>query len=650
MGSSFQTIGTRGRVLFCFYTIVLASLPFWYKTTTIERLALPVSEVNDWESRLPCPVRLRQTLTLRLPPDVLTRKDEAEVARQLARGLNAAGDGVWAERDTNARLLQNGTIDQAHTSERPSLALEHAACIDWTIRLSESAPLLPSSLHYIISVSNGEASDFFLSTSTTRRFGLNLDDDLIGRTPTDLAWLLSSRLSSILQLPYRDLFFQGALPTLGESAAASKGAPQSSGDRSMLRSIERIETDKRQIPYTHNVRLVFSLINEDVAVQGDPPSISGILGWDTSETRKAFTRRIAPVIDAVQGVHHIVSEMQTIWFAPLSFETKEIDLSPFEGEQQKQHLIRTDDLQIFVDAGEWGLSSGGSPSTRPLQVEQRSQSSATLQSSLRSLSQDKERTLHFVLYVPRASRRPMRIAEDEQATRASDSTSWLIPQWGGVALHNLEDVGIGEGLHEHKLGSKNLVDHLNAQQLDNAFASFGKQLAILLGVRPTPSSAFTAHFPSREAKLAVALDALTRRRICESLRESVRTLASIVRLVDKIKILGVGKEVQDDVDQAIAMLESVAYTSEHGDAYVSQGSPTSALPFPLSPLIRLMEVAYGAEMLSARAFFNPHMLAQLYFPDEHKYAVYTPLFGPLAMPFLVAAIRLIRERRADRLK
>ena len=33
------------------------------------------------------------------------------------------------------------------------------------------------------------------------------------------------------------------------------------------------------------------------------------------------------------------------------------------------------------------------------------------------------------------------------------------------------------------------------------------------------------------------------------------------------------------------------------------------------------------------------MLALLYFPDEHKYAVYTPLFGPMMVPLLIAGVK-----------
>ena len=46
-------------------------------------------------------------------------------------------------------------------------------------------------------------------------------------------------------------------------------------------------------------------------------------------------------------------------------------------------------------------------------------------------------------------------------------------------------------------------------------------------------------------------------------------------------------------------------------------------------------------MLASRAFFNPGMFALLYFPAEHKYAVYTPLFASIAAPLVAAIVREI---------
>ena len=69
---------------------------------------------------------------------------------------------------------------------------------------------------------------------------------------------------------------------------------------------------------------------------------------------------------------------------------------------------------------------------------------------------------------------------------------------------------------------------------------------------------------------------------------------------------------------------------------------------------------------ATRAAFNHEMLAMLYFPDEHKWAVYTPLFGPIgewhsffgccpaewdvcaAVPLFVALFREIKQRRQRR--
>lgn len=65
-----------------------------------------------------------------------------------------------------------------------------------------------------------------------------------------------------------------------------------------------------------------------------------------------------------------------------------------------------------------------------------------------------------------------------------------------------------------------------------------------------------------------------------------------------------------------------------------------------------MERAIGhvnrARRLASRAVFNPSMLSLLYFPDEHKYAIYTPLFGPIFVPLvltLVKELKVVLERR-----
>ena len=53
---------------------------------------------------------------------------------------------------------------------------------------------------------------------------------------------------------------------------------------------------------------------------------------------------------------------------------------------------------------------------------------------------------------------------------------------------------------------------------------------------------------------------------------------------------------------------------------------------------------------SVRAFFNPKILSLLYFPDEHKLAIYVPLFVPVLVPFVlsvVVEVKAMRKRKTD---
>jgi phosphatidylinositol glycan class S len=51
---------------------------------------------------------------------------------------------------------------------------------------------------------------------------------------------------------------------------------------------------------------------------------------------------------------------------------------------------------------------------------------------------------------------------------------------------------------------------------------------------------------------------------------------------------------------------------------------------------------------SEKAFFDPTMVSMLYFPDEHKYAIYMPLFVPISVPMIMAVIKEFKEARRKR--
>jgi phosphatidylinositol glycan class S len=58
---------------------------------------------------------------------------------------------------------------------------------------------------------------------------------------------------------------------------------------------------------------------------------------------------------------------------------------------------------------------------------------------------------------------------------------------------------------------------------------------------------------------------------------------------------------------------------------------------------RALEHARVAQVEAEKGFFERSMVGQVYFPDEHKVAVYLPLLGPVAVPLIMAALKEIKS-------
>ncbi|KAJ6543823.1 phosphatidylinositol-glycan biosynthesis class S protein-domain-containing protein [Mycena sp. CBHHK59/15] len=218
--------------------------------------------------------------------------------------------------------------------------------------------------------------------------------------------------------------------------------------------------------------------------------------------------------------------------------------------------------------------------------------------------------LHFILFIPSAWRRPLQILDAHGSPSPSDA--FLLPQWGGIIIYN---------------PPPEMQSHIQlpSSALDSVFSTFAYQLLCLLGVPRLP--------PDVRTDAAVLtdwqLDALLRRRALENAKGALDTLKSIVKLVDQIENMPVGQYVKGDVQDSLTALDQM-YTS----------APSS--------LNQTLYQSANALTLASRAFFNPGMLALLYFPAEHQYAVYTPLFASAAIPLMAAAIREISAWRKQR--
>lgn len=206
-------------------------------------------------------------------------------------------------------------------------------------------------------------------------------------------------------------------------------------------------------------------------------------------------------------------------------------------------------------------------------------------------------TINFITYVPAEEQQPLLIEE-------SGASSWLIPQWGGVQILNLAQ---GKGA--------SVPPKLTKEHLEPAMQTFSHQLLSLIGLSETPAS------------LPLRISTLTRVHTASLIFSASSTLGALARLTQTLPSIAIPDSVLHSVQSTISHLDQAC-------SDLRDGQFQSAL-----------EAARVAEAEAEHAFFERSMVGQVYFPDEHKVAVYLPLLGPVAVPLLMAAIKEIRALR-----
>ncbi|RUS35292.1 phosphatidylinositol-glycan biosynthesis class S protein [Jimgerdemannia flammicorona] len=130
------------------------------------------------------------------------------------------------------------------------------------------------------------------------------------------------------------------------------------------------------------------------------------------------------------------------------------------------------------------------------------------------------------------------------------------------------------------------------------------------------------------------MDRLVRQRTAENIVNAVSTLKSLAQLVSEIPNMVVLDQIQTEVSRNVTQaLDSLRLSCDTLQA----GDYASSLAHSILAIER-----------AERAFFDPTMVSMLYFPDEHKYAIYMPLFVPISVPLFMALWKEAREARQRR--
>lgn len=315
----------------------------------------------------------------------------------------------------------------------------------------------------------------------------------------------------------------------------------------------------RSVKYAPAYHLSFSLFTPEAT-----PS-----AWEINEVlQKTFT----PILKALSPISHFTIDTQVQPYALLP-----ASVQPVYNEGINGWTLNEKDLGGFINTAEWPLSPsiGVGP------------------------------TINFVLYVPSSKQSPLYI-------NGSSDNSWLVPQWGGVVLHNSPDLLRGQ-----------VASTLSAGDIAPAALTSSSQLMSLLGVPETPARS-----------LPMRLSTMKRVQAARLFFSASSTMGSLARLVQTLPSISIPDSVADNVAATLHHLDLACNNFREGafDEALQNGKT--------------------AEAHAENAFFEKSMVGQVYFPDEHKVAVYLPLLGPVAVPLLVAAVRELKAilRREPKVK
>ncbi|XP_064022420.1 GPI transamidase component PIG-S isoform X2 [Pogoniulus pusillus] len=296
----------------------------------------------------------------------------------------------------------------------------------------------------------------------------------------------------------------------------------------------------------------------------------------------AVNRYVQPVLDKLSLVANFSVDSQILYYAVLG-------VTPRFDKESSSFLLSAHSLPHVINPVEARLGSSAA-SLYPV--------------------------LNFLLYVPERSHSPLYIQDKDGAPVSTNA--FHSPRWGGIMVYNVETPASPQAsfpLHVH-------VDMVRVMEV------FLAQLRLLFGLsREELPTEFLMESPGNEGLADWELDRLLWAHTIENIATVSTTLTSLAQLLDKIGNIVIKDDVASEVYRAVASAQSAM-------AKLAAGHLHSAF-----------QASKEAVTSSERAFFDPSLLHLLYFPDDQKFAIYVPLFLPVAVPILLSLAKIVRETR-----
>ncbi|XP_061397087.1 GPI transamidase component PIG-S [Musca vetustissima] len=239
--------------------------------------------------------------------------------------------------------------------------------------------------------------------------------------------------------------------------------------------------------------------------------------------------------------------------------------------------------------------------------------------------------LNLVVYITPCDIAPVYIYNMKNQRVSKDNINGFIsPKWGGIIIAN-PSVEICRAYNDNPAQKVEFF-----VQTNDVMQIMLHQLQKLLdiSVEVTTEGVKTVAVEQLAPRLW-EYESYLRRSAITHITTTTNTLQSLIKLLDNISYI----VINDDVGKAINSAYELIIKSKEALAN--------------HELMKASELAQKAFIASEQAFFDASLLAQLYFPDEQKYAIYIPLFLPIMVPVVTSfsmMIKLLKKQRETKAK
>ncbi|EDV90665.1 GH14258 [Drosophila grimshawi] len=227
--------------------------------------------------------------------------------------------------------------------------------------------------------------------------------------------------------------------------------------------------------------------------------------------------------------------------------------------------------------------------------------------------------INLVVYIPPCTTAPLHIYNSKQEMLTKHGVdAFISPPWGGFIIANPP---------EHVC-----LAHLNNEPPVEYYVNTNDNMQVMLDqlhkLLDISSEVQVAGVKTVDIEQLAPrrweYESYMRRSAIRHIATASNTLQSLIKLLDQISYI----VIDDKVGAAIT------------NSYVDIMAAKVALIE--HRLVDASALAKRAFVASERGFFDASLLAQLYFPDEQKYAIYIPLFLPVMVPVL-SSFNMLRK-------